>query len=71
MNNCLNKANALYPDIFPIDCIEILKSEYKGRLEIMSPLTIFKKVKKLMQTTSGANLDSEIVEAVNNYIGEF
>ncbi len=71
MSDCLNQANKLYPNIFPVDCIEILQKNYKGRLEVMSPLTIFNKVKELMQTTSGANLDNEIVEVVNGYIGEF
>lgn len=50
------------------DCIDILKERYGKRLEIMKPITIFKKVKHMMGLIESDPDESYIIERVNDYI---
>lgn len=50
-------------DLFPVDCLEILKNNYAGRLEVMKPKTIIKKICDLMgsQGESQGYVDEAII----------
>jgi hypothetical protein len=56
-------------DIFPSDCIEILKDVYGARLDRINPETIYKMILTLMDTPDPDELDRKyITEAVNDFI---
>ena len=65
---CQRLAIQFEDGLFPDDCIEILESVYKGKLEIMYPKTILGKVRDLMNTVTDYPCEQAMMDAVNNYI---
>lgn len=47
-NRCIYLAKGQGVDLMPESCLKILEENYKGRLDVMSPKTIFQKVYDLM-----------------------
>ena len=69
LKKCIYQAKQLEDDLFPVDCLEILKTNYGRRLELMNPGTIHRFINDLMSTL--AEVDQEqIVEVVNDYLNE-
>jgi len=64
---CKNEAFIMNENLFPIDCLEILKKNYGERLESMKPHTIFDMVWDMMATTCDPDQE-QIIEVVNDYI---
>jgi hypothetical protein len=67
-DRCIRKAINIGDDLFPCDCMEILKDEYKGRLDIMLPNTLIKMVNDLMHTLTDADYNKEATEVVYDFI---
>jgi len=64
---CKHEAFIINENLFPVDCIDILKSNYGERLESMKPDTIFDMVWDMM-ATAGDPDQEQIIEIVNDYI---
>lgn len=67
---CNNEAKEMGDDLFPWDCLDILKKNYGKRLEIMKPQTICEFIYSLMQVLVDDPDQNEIIEEVNKYIEE-
>ena len=67
MTVCINQAKQMGDNLFPVDCLEILKNNYKGRLEIMNPKTIFNKICNLMSVLGDPDIH-EIENVVDDYL---
>jgi len=63
------QAKQLEDALFPVDCLEILKTNYGGRLELMNPGTIHRFINILMNTLTEVEQE-QIVEVVNDYLNE-
>jgi len=68
--NCIADAKKLGTELFPIDCIDILERNYKGRMDLMKRYTIIKKVYDLMGVITDSPDYSEIVAVVNNWMNK-
>ena len=69
--NCIYEAKQKGTELFPIDCIEIMESNYGiARMENMKPKTIYQIVWDLMGTICDPDSD-EITEVVNNWLNAF
>ncbi len=72
MELCIDDAKHLDDDLYPVDCIDILLKHYGKRLDIMKPITVFKKVCDLMDVlvdfTGDEDCERLAVEAVNDWI---
>lgn len=62
------KAMTFEGDIFPSDCIEILKDVYGARLDRINPETIYKMIATLMDVEPDDVDGRYITEAVNDFI---
>jgi hypothetical protein len=56
-------------DIFPSDCIEILKDVYGARLDRINPETIYKMILTLMDTPDPDEVENKyIIEALSDFL---
>ena len=69
LKKCIYQAKQLEDDLFPVDCLEILKTNYGRRLELMNPVTIIGFINDLMNTLTEVEQE-QIVEVVNDYLNE-
>ena len=67
-DKCIQDAKDMGVNLFPVDCIDILKDNYKRRLEYMRPQTIFTKIRDLMGVEVSDPDNNEIIEVINDYI---
>lgn len=67
MNTAIQMAKDKENELFETDCLEILESVYKGRMDVMKPKTIFQKVWDLMGVIADPD-EQAITRAVNNWI---
>lgn len=67
MSQAIQMAKDKETELFETDCLEILESVYKGRMEVMNPKTIFRKVWDLMSVITEPD-EQAIVIAVNDWI---
>lgn len=65
---CNYEAKKMGDELFPWDCLDILKKNYGKRLEWMKPKTIAEFIYCLMQVLVDDPDSNEIIEVVNNYI---
>ena len=68
MGICIDEAKQLNDNLFPADCLDILKSNYGNRLEIMKPITIMNKVYRLMNVLTDNTESQQIIDVVNDYL---
>lgn len=65
---CIQAAKDYGEDLFPADCMEILKDHYGNRLDYMKPETIHSKLKNLMDVIDHDTDEREFQDIVLSYI---
>jgi hypothetical protein len=71
MNIALQVAVNQEEVLFPHAAVDILKDVYGKRLDAMRPATIYDKVEALCMKNGYEPERQDVVEAVNNFIGDF